>query len=120
MAKHTEKGSSPELAIHEADEPRAKGRGENGKAKPADPPPPAPIVVPAAVAGSLVFVRMLATRQFAELVTVPDASTLAIGANGLGLIVLNDGRMFSAIGPFAGDGNPAHDPLIGLPMYAPV
>jgi len=81
---------------------------------------------PLAVPVGITFVQLSPQRSFQRTVTISlaDLAHVAIGAssggpNGYGLISYQ-GRMFSAVGEFTGDGNPAHDPFIGFPIYVEV
>lgn len=95
-----------------------------------DPAPAAPVEAEAAPALAPIpgfsLIRFTRARSFDALVTIApgDLAHVSIGrnrlgANGLGLVMVQ-GRMLSYIGDFPGDGNPAHDVLIGFPMYVPV
>jgi hypothetical protein len=93
------------------------------------PDPPVAAAAPSAPAAApvgLTFVRASAARSFQGTVTIPlaDLAHIAIGANsggpnGYGLISYQ-GRLFSAVGDFTGDDNPAHNPFIGMPVYVEI
>jgi hypothetical protein len=84
--------------------------------------PAAPLAVPI----GLTFVRLSAARQFMNTISISLADLAHVtigansgGANGYGLLSYQ-GRMFSCVGEFLGDGNPLHDPFIGFPIYTEV
>jgi len=81
---------------------------------------------PAAVPVGLSFVRMTAARTFDNIVTIALADLPHIilgsdanGPHGYGVISYQ-GRMFSQVGVFEGDDNPAHTPFLGFPVYVEV
>lgn len=81
--------------------------------------------LPPVAVGAVLIVRVTTTnaRRFLELITIPDASTVTVGAtisgkNGLGLIMLGS-RMFSHIGDFDPD-EAQYDVLRGFPAYMQV
>jgi hypothetical protein len=105
MAKRKDTGDSDAITLADSAEPHD-----------------APLAVPV----GLTFVRLSATRQFLNTITISlaDLAHVAIGANsggpnGYGLISYQ-GRMFSHVGEFTGDGNPVHDPFVGFPLYVEV
>jgi len=108
-------GDSDPIILAESDEPTNEAAYA-----------PAPLPAPAAVPVGLSFVRLSPGRVFQGLVTISlaDLAHITIGGssggpNGYGVLAYQ-GRMFSQLGEFTGDDNPAHDPFIGMPIYAEV